>query len=311
MKRIHKTIIFFVISLFTKTITAQQDPMYSMYMYDKMLINPAFAGSSNWAVATLKSRDQFTGISGHPATQTFNFHAPVQKKHIGIGFKIIDDKIALMSNLNVATTISYHLNFAGGKLSLGLEAGIFNRKINYQQLILAQQGDNVIPGNAASSVVPDASFGIYYQKKQFYAGISQYHLIKENFNDKTAAQSQSYLYGHTYFLVGNVFDLAKKWTMEPSMLVKYQAASPIQLDLNVSVYYNERIGLGLQYRTNDAVVTTLRVNITESLKIMYSYDMTLSKMSSYSRGAHEIIISYGIKLPPPPTQKEIHPRYYF
>ena len=56
---------------------AQQDPMYSMYLFDKLLINPAFANSSNWTVGTLKYRDQSTGINGHPKTQTFNVHGPI------------------------------------------------------------------------------------------------------------------------------------------------------------------------------------------------------------------------------------------
>jgi len=297
--------------LLFKTNYAQQDPMSSMYMFDKMLINPAFAGSSNWVAATLKYRNQFMGINGHPTTQTFNIHAPIQKKHLGVGLKVINDKMGILGTLNVAGQLSYHLNFAGGKLSLGIEAGIYNKKVNYQDLIVNARGDNALPQTALSSVVPDASFGIYYQKKQFYAGFSNYHLINKTFDYSATTTSQDHLYKHYYFLAGNVFDVSKNWSVEPSMLIKYQPSSAIQLDLNALVYYNNRIGAGLQYRSGDALVTMLRINITESLRISYSYDLTISKLSPYAKGAHELMITYGIKLPPPPTQKEIHPRYYF
>jgi type IX secretion system PorP/SprF family membrane protein len=286
---------------------AQQDPMYSMYLFDKLLINPAYAGSSNWVVATLKHRDQFTGIKGHPKTQTFNIHGPIQKKHIGLGLKVINDKVALMSNLNLTGQISYHLNFAGGKLSAGIEAGIYSRRVNYQELIVNTKNDNSIPTVAASSMVPDASFGLYYQKKQSYLGFSNYHLFKKSFDHSSSA----HLYKHVYFIAGNTFDVTKKISVEPSLLLKYQAKSALQLDLNVMAYYNDLIGAGLQLRTKDALVAMLKVNITEGLRIAYSYDMTISKLAPYAKGAHEIVISYGIKLPPPPTQKEIHPRYYF
>ncbi|MES2678656.1 MAG: type IX secretion system membrane protein PorP/SprF [Bacteroidota bacterium] len=306
-----KKIVLFIAMLPAPGFFAQQNPGYSMYMYDKMLINPAFTGSSNWAVATLKNRTQFIGLKGNPVTQTFNFHAPIQKKHIGLGFKVVNDKIAVMSNLNMAMDLSYHLNFAGGKLSFGLEAGFMKRQIDYNKLIMSSQHDNVIPLTSVSSVVPDASLGMYYHKKQFYAGLSQYHILKVNFNDKTEVKSQSRLYGSTFLLIGRVFELSKKWTLEPSMLLKQQSASPAQLDINFSTYYNDKIGAGLQYRTGDAIALTLRVNITEGLRIAYAYDITVSKLSPYSKGSHEIMISYGIKLPPPAKQKEIHPRYYF
>ncbi len=311
MKKLNKYLFLFVVLFKIQTIFAQQDPMYSMYMFDKMLINPAFTGSSNWMIGTLKHREQFVGMTGHPSTETFNFHTPIQKKHIGVGFKISNDKNGIISNLNATGLFSYHLNFAGGKLSVGVEAGVFNRKVNYQKLILSSQNDNVIPTTSVSSLVPDAGYGFYFQKKQFYAGFSQNHIIKKTFNYNETVKAQSHLYNHLYFIAGNVFDISKKWTVEPSILVKYQSASPLQIDLNTTVYYVDRIGLGLQYRTGDALVAILRVNITENLRIAYSYDITLSKLAPYSKGSHEIIISYGIKLPPPPSQKEIHPRYYF
>jgi type IX secretion system PorP/SprF family membrane protein len=303
-------IIFMTLLLAAKFATGQQDPLYSMYMFDKMLINPAFTGSSNWVTGTLKHRSQNTGMQGHPVTETFNVHSPIQKKHIGVGFKLIKDKVAIMSNLNVAALFSYHLNFAGGKLSFGIEAGVLNKKIDYRELVLSKRDDNALPLTVASSVVPDLSVGAYYQKRQFYAGLSNYHLIKKRF-DYSTATSGSHLYKHIYLLAGNIFDISKKLSVEPSVLIKYQPSSKLQMDVNAMVYYNERFGAGLQYRTGDALVTVLRIGITEGLRIAYSYDVTISKLSPYSKGSHEIVISYGIKLPPPPTQKEIHPRYYF
>lgn len=290
---------------------SQQDPMYTMYMADKMLINPAFAGSSNWMVATAKYRQQFSGFAGHPDTKTINFHAPVQSKHLGVGVKLIYDKIGVTTNLNAAVLLSYHLNLSGGKLSAGIEAGIYNRKTDYRKLILSEQGDKVLPATEQSSTVPDVSWGLYYQKKQLYLGFSQYHLIKQKFDRKISADSKARLFNHVYFLIGNVFDVNKYWSVEPSILLKYQGASPLQLDINATVFYKEKVGLGLQYRTGDAVMAMIRIVATENIRVSYSYDLTLSQLRGYSSGAHEIVISYGIKLPPPPSQKVVHPRYYF
>ncbi|MGZ3862960.1 MAG: PorP/SprF family type IX secretion system membrane protein [Bacteroidia bacterium] len=307
MEQIKYKILFLILFIAGRTGYAQQDPMYSMYMLDKMLINPGYTGSSNWAVGTLKYRQQFIGIEGAPVTETFNFHAPIQKKHIGLGFKVINDKIAINSNLNASLFYSYHLNFAGGKLSAGIEAGIYNRRIDYSKLILNNTLDNSLSRASVNSIVPDGSAGIYYQKKQFYAGVSDCHLIGMNF----ATASKAHLYNHIYLIMGKVFELSDKWALEPSVLVKYQQAAPVQIDLNASVTYNDIITIGAQYRSGDAVGGFVKVSLMENLRIAYAFDKTMSGLSPFSKGAHEIIISYGIKLPPPSSEKEVHPRYYF
>jgi len=178
------------------------------------------------------------------------------------------------------------------------------------KLILSTKGDNSLPTITQSSIVPDASWGIYYQKTMlfWYLTIPYY---KKTFNDKSIASDKSHLYSHFNVLLGNVFNVNKYWSWEPSMLLKMQPLSAIQIDVNAMVYYQEKIGAGLQYRTGDALVAILRFNILENLRVSYSYDYTISKLSKFSKGAHEIMISYGIKLPPPPVQKETHPRYYF
>lgn len=311
MRKFIQIILFVSSVVFGKTIWAQQDPMYSMYMFDKMLINPAFTGSSDWAIGTIKYREQYSGLEGHPTTKTFNFHTPIANRFVGLGIKVISDKIAVMENLNVSLLYSYHLNFASGKLSFGIETGLYSRKINYGELVLSTQYDNSLPVSTESSVVPDAGWGFYYQKKQLYFGFSQVHLIKSNFKDSPKNESQSHLYNHINFMLGNVFNVNKKVTVEPSVLLKYVPSTPIQLDLNAMIYYNDRIGVGIQYRTGDAVVAILKINIIEQLRIAYSYDMTISGLSGVAGSTHEIILSYGIKLPPTPTRKEVHPRYYF
>ena len=71
---------------------AQQDPMYSLYAINKALINPAYVGSSNFIVSNLSYRTQMVGLPGAPITDYFNLHAPIQKKHLGVGIKIVNDQ---------------------------------------------------------------------------------------------------------------------------------------------------------------------------------------------------------------------------
>ena len=311
LRRFHIVFLLFLFCGSARQVNAQQDPMYSMYMFDKMLINPGYTGSASTMVGTVKYRAQFAGLEGNPTTQTVNFHAPLKNRKVGLGFKVVNDQIAIIKNLNASAFYSYHLFVGGGKLSFGLETGIYNRSIEYGDLVLNQLGDQAIPDANASALVPDASWGVYYHRNQFYGGFSQNHILHSNFKDVAEGTSQSHLYTHTNLLVGNLFEFNRTWGLEPSILLKSVSGAPAQLDLNATLYYKELLGAGLQYRTGDAIGAYLRVNINEQLRVAYGYDMTVSGFSDYSGGAHEIVISYGIDLPPPPAQKEVHPRYYY
>ncbi len=107
-------------TLFLK-LTAQQDISFSQYMYDKMLVNPAYAGSSTWVVGSLKNRTYVSDIEGVPQTNIFSFQAPWQSKNIGFGMKFIQDRIAVTNRFIASGIFSYHIGFGNGRLSFGLE----------------------------------------------------------------------------------------------------------------------------------------------------------------------------------------------
>lgn len=286
--------------------------MYTQYMFDKMLVNPAYVGSSNWIVGSLKYRTQFIGIQGAPQTQTFTAHAPWQKKHMGFGIKIYHDQLGVTTENRASLLYAYHLGFAGGKLSLGIEAGVVNQSVDFSTLIRENQTDNALPLARQSVIAPDANFGVYYQNKHFYGGFASYQLIPSKINyTGTTREPIAKLFTHSFLLLGYVIESGKKLNIDPSILVKQVSGAPVQLDANVNFIYNDLITLGVGYRSGDALVTTFRINIAEKLRIAYSYDYQISGLKSYSGGAHEIMLSYGIKLLPPPAEKEISPRYYF
>ena len=287
---------------------AQQDPMFTQYMFDKMLINPAYVGSSNWIIGTAKYRNQFINVPGGPTTATFTFHMPIQKKNLGVGMKFISDKAGAGTNNWFTLNGAYHVKFKDAKLSFGLEAGIINRSVDYSNLKKYDQNDDNIP-NSESLVMPDVSFGTYFQTNKFYTGISLFHLIA---NNNKSVMGDAKLNKHMFFIAGNVFDLVpKKFAVDPSVLVKYVQTAPIQVDINANFVYKDRFTVRGTWRSGDAMALVLKADITEEIRVAYSYDINTSGLSSYSNGGHEFLVSYGIKLYPPPALKDVDPRYYF
>lgn len=291
---------------FTGNVISQQDPLYSMYMFDKMLINPAFSGSSNYAVASIKNREQMMSLPGHPKTQTLNFHTPIQKYHIGVGGKILNDQIGPQKTMHIALNVSYHLSLAGGKLSVGIEGGNIRRRVSVEDLTVNNKQDLSLINASNTTKQGDASIGMYYQKKQFYIGLSNYHVLAGKTTVNEIQQASTVL-----FLAGNVFNLNPDFTLEASTLFRYQPKTLRQTDLNLVLMFNNRFGAGFGYRTNTAATIYIRIGILENLRLAYAYDLSISRTALSTGNSQEILLSYGIKLAPPPAKKEIHPRYYF
>lgn len=63
---------------------AQQQPISSQYMYNTLIVNPAFAGYYSEVDFTFSSEGQLNGIEGAPATTIFTASIPFNK--VGWGY---------------------------------------------------------------------------------------------------------------------------------------------------------------------------------------------------------------------------------
>jgi hypothetical protein len=66
----------------------------------------------------------------------------------------------------------------------------------------------------------------------------------------------------------------------------------MEVDINCNFYYNNFIGLGVGYRTGDAIVGMLDINITNQFRVGYAYDYTLSDINDFANGSHEIMLGF-------------------
>ena len=291
---------------------AQMEPMYTQNNFDRLVYNPAYAGSSGWIVNSLKVRSQFSGIEGSPSTQMFTIHAPWQAKSMGFGAKIIKDKIGATNQFNMTGIYAYHMGLGKAKLSAGIEFGFYNQTIDFASLYRIDKIDLAIPGEKGSVTKFDGSFGLQYQAKDYYLGLSIVHLFKKDINFTDIDRSLVAELNRYYFLSGGyVYDLSPDFSIQPCYLLKKVKGAPMQIDLYSNFIYKEKYTLGFGYRTGDALTFVAKYHITDAIRISYSYDFRISSIANYSSSAQEFMIRYGIKLLPPQQIKEINPRYYF
>jgi type IX secretion system PorP/SprF family membrane protein len=288
----------FIVSLFvlmTSWSNAQQLPLYSQYMLNGFLLNPAIAGSVDYFPVRLTARQQWVGIKDAPSTQAISAHYLLNNQKIGIGGYLFNDKFGPISETGIQACFAYHLPLEGikSKLGMGLAFKAFQFKFDESKLVTIDDNDPAVTRGTISKFVPDADFGVYLYNDKYFVGISATQLIqfKIDLGDNSVDKNQ--IIRHYYFTGGYNFTLNENLELEPSVLVKGTMETPWQIDFNARAYYKKMYWFGLSYRSSKDLVAMLGIKIKKFL-IGYSFDYTFSNIKNYSSGSHEILIGFNI-----------------
>ena len=296
MRRI---IILFSVLLCSLNVLGQQDAMYSQYMFNKLAINPAFAGSRGISSASALFRAQWVGIKGAPVTKTVSYDGPMRNKKIGLGIQAFNYKMGI-TNLNGAfASYAYRINFSASTLALGLQGGASHIKADLNSVNLGTQGQDQAFFQNINEVFLNFGTGAYFNTEKFYVGFSVPHLLRNRLRtdyDETSDGLVSRQHLHIFLTSGYEFRLGEDFKLTPSFLLRALQGSPVRLDLNANMWIRDQFSVGLQYRTSEAIAALLEVNITPQISMGYSYDRSITKLIEFNSGSHELMLRYKFKL---------------
>ncbi len=288
---------------------AQQDPQYSQYMFNQLVINPAYAGSKNAVSSSLFLRNQWMGVEGTPKTQTLSVHAPLSRKKIGVGLHVMTDQIGPVKTTGVFGSYAYKITLPKGKLSMGLRAGLFQYVYNWNEIEHYDQADIVYLQNRTSYLVPTADFGLYYYNNDMYTGLSVTHLFNGRLTSVSVSSSDKASYvPHVFLTAGKAFDVSETIIINPSLAVKTAKHSPVSVDINLNALFVNRLWIGASYRSSYGMVFLTQINVTDKLHIGYSFDWGFNQFTSLTRGSHEIMLGYDFVVFG--RSKMMSPRYF-
>jgi len=288
-------VLFSLFFLLSCSIQAQQDPQYSQYMFNQLVINPAYAGTRDALSTTMVMRYQWVGVSGAPNTQTFSIHSPIKKKKIGIGFHVVADQIGPVKNTGVFGSYSYKLYLPKGKLALGLRFGVYQYVYDWNAITHYDQNDAVYQQLQPHSTfyVPSADFGAYYYTRDYYVGFSVTQLFNGRINSLVEPSGDYSSFVPHYFLtMGKAFDVSQSVIVNPSFMVKTADNSPFSADINCNVLLDHKVWAGLSFRTDFGLVFLTQVNISEKFHVGCSYDWGFNELTKLSGGSYEISVGY-------------------
>jgi type IX secretion system PorP/SprF family membrane protein len=296
------------------SVQAQQDKLVTHFIFDKMSINPGKTGLDlyNGICATTIYRNQWDKVNGAPNSAILNIESNLSRfLPGGIGINFYHDAIGFSRQNNLLLNYSYPIQIGReGVLGVGVGIGIMNFGMDPEWVPPTQAVDPTLPVGFAATAV-DANFGLYFQSKDYYVGISSTHLTESDLSKAVSQVTQSYQTARHYYLMGGYkFKDVMNGTIDAQMLVRTDFIR-FSADLNARYLFKlddkDAYG-GLTFRTSDAIAVMLGYSPMPKLQVGYSYDITVNKLASISRGSHELMVKYCYFIPPPPKTKARHPR---
>lgn len=270
---------------------AQQESLYSQYMFNSLPLNPAYAGSHEYLSATVIARKQWLKIDGAPSTQTLSVHAPIYKSKMGLGLTAVNDQIGVTSNTGLYAAYAYRIKFEKSILSLGLQAGFTNYVSRFSQLEVRTPNDPAFATDDVRFFLPNFGAGVYYYTNKFYAGFSVPHIL-DHLGSKSNVAYNAVQYQHYFLTGGFVTNLSPQLKLKPSVLVRAVQGAPIQADINTTLMINDVLWVGLSYRTATSLNFIVQAMLTDQLSLGYAYDAPLNKIRTVSTASHEIMLNY-------------------
>lgn len=280
-----------LILLLFQTGYSQQGSLYSQYMFNGLVLNPAYAGSQESMSMSALFRKQWTSLDGSPSTAMLAAHTPLNNKKVALGILFINDNIGVSQQTGGDLVYAYRISFSETrKLSLGLQAGYSRWSAQYNGLTLKDPNDPSFASAAAYNYLYFGT-GIYYSTKRFYAGLSAPHAnritIGQDFSADENSQSRNY-----FLTTGYVFTLSPSFKLKPSTLIKATDGWSTQVDFNCTLLYEDVFWIGVSYRTFSALSFMAKIQLTNQLSAGYAYDNAIGGLSVIGGGGHEFMLTY-------------------
>jgi type IX secretion system PorP/SprF family membrane protein len=292
-----------------ESVWAQQDPMFTQYMFNTLSINPAYAGSKDFLSATVIHRSQWVNFEGAPVTQSVTIHSPLRNESISLGGSVINDAFGPVKQTGIYIDGSYRIFMGNRRLSFGLKGGVNLFSANLLDLNPLVENDASFAANISKKPLPNFGAGVMYYTRKWYVGASVPKLLSNKLltGDLPDYDVNNTETPHAFLIAGAVFDMNLYTKFKPTILVKAVNGAPLAAEVTGQFLFYEKFWAGLMYRWQDAAGVLLQYEINRMFKVGYAFDYSLSDIRKYSDGSHEIMLGFDLNRG---KAGDVSPRYF-
>jgi type IX secretion system PorP/SprF family membrane protein len=311
-----KTFYTLLLMLFGAGVFAQQDALFTQYMFNNLYLTPAFAGVDGVTRFSAIHRSQWLnyqssfGDGGAPTTQMVSFNTPINKLRSGAGAYILRDQLGPQNNLEGQLMYAYHLGIKETKLSIGVKAGFYSQTINGSHYRYIQENDPLIVQGKESQIRPDLGLGVFYRAEKYYVGVGFNHLLRSQFNFG-ADSVRGALSNHVNFTGGYFYEVSFDLKVQFTVAARTDL-NKTQLDFSGIAYLKDTMWGGLAFRQGEAGSLLLGYSLLKdkSLKLGSGIDFVVKDRAAKQNFSLEFMLMYDLPVTVNTGKKIIRtPRY--
>lgn len=275
------------------TAKAQYDVSFSHYWAMEPSFNPAAVGKESKLNITGAYALQMAGFENNPKTMYAAADMPFYalKSYHGVGAQFMNDAIGLFTHKRLGIQYAYQPELLGGRLSIGLQLAMLTETFDGSKAEVIDPDDPAITSSSVNGSSVDIGLGVYYRRRDWYAGFSVLHVTSPHVE---LGEKNQLDIAATYYLTGgyNIRLRNPFLSIQTSVLGRTDGVA-WRGDLSGRVQYSHEkrhFYAGLTY--SPATSVTVQVGgVIKGVKLGYSYEIYTSAMS-IGNGSHEIFAGY-------------------
>lgn len=286
-----KLIQLFAFLAFAGTVAAQSDVQYTHFTFNKLAYNPGYTGGKGAFDALALYRNQWSGLDGAPRTMHVNAHTPFAGKRSALGFAITADEIGKVSTNALDLSYAYRIKLGEtNTLSLGVSGRLEQVRFNWSKADPLDAIDEAIPQADETDFAPNFGGGAYFLGRGYYVGLSVPRLLKNALYLDRSEQTENPI--TTYLMAGFTARLSPQVQLLPSMMLSYNSAAPVDLDLNANLLFMNTFWIGGSYRLGDSFDALAGMDFGNGLRLGLGLDFTASALKKATNGSWEAMLGY-------------------
>lgn len=283
---------------------AQQDPVFTQFMYNQLFFNPGYAGMDGNLRAHLVYRQQYFG--NYSATgagsigsnsQLLGINAPLLRIKSGVGLFVMRDQIGANVGTQAHLNYAYHMPLGAGRLSLGARGSFFNQSLDYSKLVANQPEDPVLTTGTLSDYGFDAGVGAWYKAEKYFVGLAGNNLLgaKIDMGRPSIDNARDRM---VYLNAGYIFDAGYTWTITPQVLGRMANFNQFQFEGAVIANHLNQFFGGASFRQDDAVAAIVGLGLLKNQALRFSYAIDVVAINKDNKGpfSHEVVLSYNLPM---------------
>lgn len=281
----------------TVVATAQYDAAFMRYWQVEPQLNPAAVGRQEELNITVALQTHAMGYedAGSTLYAGADMAFALGRTRHGVGLTLVNDEIGLFSHKRFSVQYAYHHQLWGGRLSGGLQVDMLSESVDGGKAQTNDANDPVFSGGDMSGSQFDASVGLFYTHRRWYAGLAMQHLTAPTIalGDKSELKINS-AYN---FMAG--YNIPTKYpfiTVTPSVLLRYDSTD-FRADITARVKYSAEKRIvygGVNYAPQYSIGAFVGF-VFHGLDICYGYEANTNGMG-IAAGNHEVTLGYKVEL---------------